>query len=343
MRCDISRRGCPAWYHGAMVWLSLLLSSACGPSADYGLSPPTAANPAGWDTIFVVADVALQRGSYGAEVGRCQVQVAFEPVLYGDSTAEDDPPAGEPWTVNIPDEPGTCAFTEEPLPDEGSEAGDAGDNWYVSGSLDGPPWVELQGSGVDLVLEPVEAEDGRVRYELPPDLCTDEDFPVGQVFDLVVPEGERADSMPGFTVLEALAVGPDVYLTSPSIEDLDTDRVSHPVGDDLDVAWELAGDLPVVAGDELAPEIQLKLYNQDEEHELPSEWLVCLPEDDGAFTVSADELAALTVNPSEGEDRWYASVTVHSSTTTPPFETPWGEPVQLRAHVSEGGFVLFHD
>lgn len=321
------------------VFSSLFLLG-CTASAEYGLSAPVEANAAGWDTIRISADVALQRHGYGADVGRCQVQVAFEPVVYADAPAE---PPEEPWAVAEPDQPGTCALSVEPVAEPGGEAGDPGDDWYVSGSLVGPERIELRGGQVDLVLEPVEAEDGGVRYELPADRCSDADFPVGEVFDLVVPEGEGDDALPGFVVLDALVVGPDVALTAPSLDGLDGDRVPHAVQDDLFVAWELSGGIPQVAGVPVEPQVQVKVYNQDEEHALPSEWVVCLPDQDGAFTLPADTLAELTVNPTEQEDRWFASVTVHTTTQSPAFETPWGEPVQLQAHVSEGGFVVFHE
>ncbi|MFT4975269.1 MAG: hypothetical protein ACI8S6_001156 [Myxococcota bacterium] len=313
--------------------------AGCGPGADYTLSLPDPDNAAGYDTIEVSADVALQRNNYGETISRCQIQLAFSPTTWDEQEADEDK-----WVVTPPDEPGTCAFSVEPEPTE-AIPGEEGDDWAVSGSLIGPDQIALVGEDITLLLSAVEVDGGALRYELPPEDCDDIDFPFGAVFDLDVSEGEVAssDGLPGFVVEQALAIGPDVTLTAPSIEGLEGDRVPHPQGEELVVRWALGDSAPEVGGVGLVPEVELKIYNQDRKREHSGEWLVCWPEADGGFTVPAQALSQLTANEAAGGDRWFASVTVHTITDSPPFEAPWGEPVQLRAHISEGGMILLYD
>ena len=84
------------------------------------------------------------------------------------------------------------------------------------------------------------------------------------------------------------------------------------------------------------------VINADREGEHSREWLVCEPDGDGRFTIPAEALGQLSANSAPGEDRWFASLTVHTATDTPEFEAPWGEPVRLRAHISEGGTIVLH-
>ncbi len=313
---------------------------ACSSGADYGLAAPPDQNPPGYDTIRVFVDVALQRTSFGQQVGRCQIQVAFEPVVWGD---QDDQPASEPpWAVAYPDQAGTCAFSTEPLPEEGEPS--APDNWYVSGSLIGPPSIALTNMDRRIELLAVESEDGRVRYELPD--CSEHSFPTREVFNLDVPETDDdgpGDTLPAFRIMDAFAVGPDVHLTTPIPDPDIAGPLPHPIDTDLDVAWQFDGDPPSIGGQVLDPRVELKLYNQDDLREQENQWLVCLPDDDGRFRLGADDLAAMTANPDPADDRWAASLTVHTITESPPFDTPWGESVQINAHISEGGFISLHE
>jgi hypothetical protein len=327
-----------------LLW-SLPLWPACSPTVDYALGLEKAKNAPGYETITISADITLQRNNYGDTISRCQMQFAFSP-LYDEDTAP-DPPATPAWVVAKPEAPGTCAFSVQPLPDEGGTPGEPQeDNWSISGSLVGPDEILLYSDAVDLRLGATSLDDERLRYELDPADCDDITFPVGELLTLDVPEGETVttDSLPGFFIDDALAVGPDVYLTAPAVDpDVAGDRVLHPVGDDLDVRWDFSGAPPVIAGTPIPPEVRVKIYNQDREREFGNEWLVCWPDQDGQLTIPAEELALLTVNPSPDEDRWFAGLAVHTSTDSPAFEAPWGEPVQLRAHISEGGLLILHE
>lgn len=325
-----------------LVW-SLPLTASCSPTVEYGLGPEKAKNEPGYQTITISADIALQRNNYGNTISRCQIQFAFSP-LYEDAP---DPPATPPWVVANPEKPGTCAFSLEPLPDaDHSPDSPTEDNWSISGSLAGPDEILLYSDVVDLRLSAISLDDQTLRYELPPEDCDDITFPVGELLTLDVPEGEAVstDSLPGFYIEDALAVGPDVFVTAPTPDlDMASDRALHLSDEDLDVRWSFSGPAPVVDGTPVPPEVRVKLYNQDRNREFNNEWLVCWPEQDGRLTIPAEELAQLTANPSPQEDRWFAGLAVHTRTDSPAFEAPWGEPVQLRAHISEGGMLVLHE
>ena len=333
----------------SMAGLVVVLTG-CGLGADYRISHQEYKNPPGYETIQIFADIALQRHNFGEFIGRCQIQFAFSPVPPKEDTEETDEVDDtnvdmEPWVVANPEKPGTCAFSIEPKPNE-IQPGDPDDNWYVSGSIVGPDEIYLHSDVVDLRLPVHTLEDGSLRYELPVEDCDDISFPISSVLTLDVPEGETADidNLPGFYIEEALVVGPDVIMTSPSVlPESGMEWMGQSIDEDMGVEWWFDGDIPTIDGLAVYPEVLIKIYNQDLSGSANNEWLVCRPSEDGRFSIPSEDLAQLTANSSTEDPNWFASVTIHTTTESPSFTVPWGEPVQLRAHISEGGTVVLYE
>lgn len=306
---------------------TLLLLSACAGN-NYGVAKGADPNPGADRPVDLALDVAFQAHDHGRSVSRCQVQVAFQPLL-------DDAPAAtrQPISAELarPEEPGTCAFTELAAAPPPAEP----DDWQVSGGVIGPDSVTMGDDRGELRLHAVDTDQGGLRYELPG--CAADRFPFSRTLGLDVPDSDDPDGVHAFTVPDLVAVGPQVAFEAPA----PTDTGAQPTLDarvDLAVRWSLLGPDPVVDGAAVAPDTRVQLQHQDPTGAAPTRWLVCWPEEEGWFDVPAADLALL-VDGREDPAQWRTHIDVHTEVEGAPQLTPWGRTLQVRAHVSAGGGV----
>ena len=330
--------------------LGLVLVVGCqGP--DYGMSTAPRPNEAPDVPVDLVVDVAWQDNNWGADQTRCQVQVAFLPLVLapdGGGGGEGAPQAG----VAVPETPGTCVATtleppEQPgeagepggNPDDGDpiEPGDADDDWQVAGDVLGPDAIHLSDGLRRLTLEGVDLEDGGVRYELAE--CDAEAFPFAASFALDVAPSADPDGVHAFEMPDLVAVGPRLHLDAP-LHDAHTGFPTVSPGTDLPVRWSFEGPDPIVEGATVSPDVVIKLFAQDPSRAQPDRWLLCLPEEEGWFDVPASAVAALT-DGMDDPTAWHLSLDVHSEVAGRPQQTPWGELLQVQAHVSSGAPLQF--
>ena len=306
----------------------LLLLTACRGN-DYGVAKDADPNPGAGRPVDLVVDVAFQSQNQGESVTRCQVQVAFKPLL------EQDPQqTRSSRDLNRPEEPGTCAFSEIPLP-QGAPGDEVVDNWQVTGEVIGPDTVRMQDAEGALALMALRTEEGDLRYELPD--CDASIFPFSRTLGLDVPDSDDPDGVHAFTVPDLVAVGPQVALDAPGRTAEGRQPTLDP-SEPLAVRWTLQGPDPQLDGMALEPATMIQVQHQDEARVEPDRWLVCWPEEEGWFDVPAEDLALLM----EGRDDpsgWRSHVDVHTEVLGPSQVTPWGRTLQVRAHVSAGAGI----
>lgn len=309
----------------------LLLLGACAGN-DYGVAKGTDANPGADRPVDLALDVAHQAHDHGQSVSRCQVQVAFQPLL-------EDAPGGSRTAVSAevarPEAPGTCAFSEVAAAPAPPPSEQDADDWQVSGAVIGPAIVTMGDAQGDLTLHAVETDQGGLRYELPD--CAADRFPFSRTLGLDVPDSDDPDGVHAFVVPDLVAVGPQVAFEAPARTETGAQPTLDPA-EDLPVRWSLLGPDPVVDGAPVAPETRVQIQHQDRTGEAPTRWLVCWPEEEGWFDVPADQLALL-VDGREDPAAWRTTVDVHTEVEGAPQLTPWGRTLQVKAHVSAGGGV----
>lgn len=289
-------------------------------------------NVEGEPEISVRLDAAFQRNRWGSTVTRCQVQLSFS--LPNEApTEENTQNTGSTVEIARPEEPGTCAFTSID-PDSVEDGGHHDDNWFVSGTLSGPEEIFLVGDTAEWTLELVHAEDGQLRYELPG--CDVETFPFGQALDLVVPYAD--EDLGSFEVIDALAVGSEVVLTSPHAGVLDPNgSYRHGRGQELELIWDTPDGEPVLSDGSTAPaQWELRLQNA-EWHGNTYQWLYCMPEEDGRLVLPAEVVEQLHFNAGSDEETVETSLDLHAVTDGQEWTTPWGSAIQVRTTVSDGG------
>lgn len=271
-------------------------------------------------------DVAFQENQWGQALTRCQVQVAFAPF-----DAVQQQPGDRPQPT-LPEEPGTCAFTELEAPASPVDVGSDEDDWQLNGDVVGPRAVYLADDPLRLLLEAVETDQEGLRYELPD--CDAEHFPFSRTLGLDVLASEDPNGVHDLTMDELIAVGPRVVVDAP--EEPEGGGIPRPApGEDLAVRWTLDGADPEVEGEARAPGVTLKLLHQDIERELGDRWLICQPDEEGWFDIPAADLAQLAEGI-DAPERWRTALDIHSEVQGRSQETPWGRLMAVRAHVSAG-------
>lgn len=295
-------------------------------------------------TIRVSVDAAIQRGGWGAGLGRCQVQVGFF-IPPDDDGMYQNP--GQPWEpLALPGTPGACAATIRD-PDEMraalEDAEDHPDNWQVETALDVGAEVHLVSASRTIVLPRALSPEGVLRrYEMPD--CGPDTFPFGEVFDLVVPEG--GPEIGPFTVAGALAVGEAVSLVQLGPDPaLPAEQVA--ANTPLDLVWSYAGPPPALA--EGLRHFAWVTARNDETGPggMPEfEALVCLAEEADqspptAFSIDPADLGALTTF----EDTAGGSalrLQIDARTEGPEIHLPWGQRARIQSTVSIDGSATLH-
>jgi len=304
-----------------------------------------------YPAVDMTVDVALQRMHWGEQTTRCQIQIAFHKPL------EDDHPSGNgggdsnaQGVIHIPDDPGTCMYSDlapsQAPPSEESHDNNEhdnqgeNDNWQEAGEIFGAPQIFLHSAERTITLHQQPLADGQVRYEW--DGCNEEAFPFGEIFDIEVPDHDEEGALPGFYVVEAFGVGPDLTLQDPVPND--SHRLNHENTIDLWADWDFLGEVPRVRGQELVREVQVFIRNyefdQDGQGTPEFEALACTPPGDWN-EIRDDDLALLIPNPSADTNNapFYGAFQVDASYQSPEIELPWGQALRIRTMVTEGGAV----
>ena len=330
----------------------LALAVAChGP--DYGMATNPAPNVAPDVPVDLVVDVAWQDNNWGLDQTRCQVQVAFHPLAVAPDGDGGGGGGGSPQGgVTVPEAPGTCAVTVlEPPPQPGESGepggepqgddpvapGDPDDDWQVQGEVLGPDAIHITDGLRRLTLEGVDLDDGGVRYELAG--CDGDAFPFAASFALDVAPSADPDGVHAFEMPDLIAVGPRLHIDAP-LHDPHAGFPTASAAEDLAVRWSFEGPDPRVDGAAVTPDVMIKLFAQDPSRAQPDRWLLCAPEEEGWFDVPAEALAELT-DGMDDPTAWHLSLDVHSEVAGRPQETPWGELLEVRAHVSSGAPLQF--
>jgi hypothetical protein len=277
--------------------------------------------------VSISFSVALQRGWWGGELNRCQVQVAFNERGQGDGLFR-----GAGAVIAHPSEPGTCAYTD--FEDDEQAAG----LWSVRGTRRADETIWLHGPEASLPLELGQDSSGRYTYDLID--CDEASFPFAQPFDLEVPGWEGADGMEGFEIEQALVTGPDMHIDSISAPEGAPGRRVLARGEDLSVSWSYEGDPEEVAGLEIAHTPYLMLRNTRQGEEATFEALSCLPSTWGEATVSAEDLALLEHSDDVDEADPYIAFQIDAWYGGPEFATPWHETSRVLSMVTEGGTLI---
>ena len=314
--------------------LTVLLMAACHatPGLDDGKFSETGLEDTGRPTlherVVMSFSVALQRGDWGTNVTRCQVQVAFL-----EEGQRDGLFMGAGGTdIDLPTTPGTCAYTSFAIAEPTVGL------WSVRGTRRADDSIWLHGDGDSLELALGTDDRGRYTYALAD--CDEDSFPFAEVLDLEVPGWDGLDGLEGFEAERAFAVGPDLQISALPDGMDSSGRLVLPAGEDLPVSWTTLQELPDVDGEPVAEVTYLMLRNMHPGVEEPIEALACLPATPGTATISAADLALLTPaeDPLTGDpfvafqvDAWYEG---------PDVQTPWRSSSRVLSVVTEGGILI---
>lgn len=331
--------------------LLIFLTTACG-GHEHVFQKIDDPNPVQAFDSSLRVDLAIQENDFGANITRCQMQVAFEPLpeyTDPDSVNESDSSQSSAPTHHVeePEVQGTCAYSsvEPPGPppeghDDNSGSADSmeGDNWQLSGDVIGPNYVEMWRFEDTWTLDAVETEHGGQRYEWT--TCDVADYPFSSTLTMDVPPSDDPDGVYAFTMDELVPVGPRVILDAPMGEHGGQPDLN--IEEPLEIVWHHGGDLPTVDGETQEPKTLVKLQTHDHERQEEVRWLVCWPEDDGSLVLSPEDMAPLfegRVDPQV----YKASLDVHTELLGKDQDTPWGEALTVRTNVSSGTGLRIDD
>lgn len=337
------------------MWLLLSLGSlvAC---VDYGVQPKDETHGEAHveaDTGFPVEveayDAAagsgialLQRNGWGSDAGgsaHCMLEVGLWRV-----EAPPEDPGNRGAVMSIPREPGTCAYTA--FPESTSQAaGSLG----ALGTLDAGWKVSLVDEAGRVDLPRVDRGNSDItHYQANP--CEPSTYPAGRTFSLEAPGSAFRDGLPPFGIRDALAVGPDLRRVRPTDAEVmasadaaggrDRHVLRQAQTEPLDLAWIREGDPPVVAGRPLVSSTLVVLRHFFTSEQRVFESLVCRPEQEGAFTVPAEELARFL--PDDGSGDTMIGLQVEEHWMTPRTWAPWGG-FSPRSFTSWGGMIYLID
>ncbi len=306
-----------------------------GCSSDHGMSKVVDPEPPLTPRVELRVDLAYQENDWGRQMGRCQMQVAFEPLpefvepedsLDGDT--ETEAPVEPAPLVQEPEAPGDCVFSE--VPPMGEPLAPDTDNWQLSGEVVGPDSISLMGDATTFVLEAEETPHGGVRYEWLE--CGVEAYPFAQTLTLDVPSSDKVDALDAFTLDDLVPVGPRIWIESPD------DSGGIPVmstTEALALRWTLSGSVPEVDTSTTRSQVRIRIQSQDREQEDNTRWVVCWPDEDGWMDIPAESLAELVAGRND-ESRYSTHLDIHAELFENDHETPWGEALSIRTNISSG-------
>ena len=313
---------------GLTGWLS-----AC--SSDHGMSKVVDPEPPLTPRVELRVDLAYQENDWGRQMGRCQMQVAFEPLPEFvepedslDSTTEEAEPTPPAQLVLEPEAPGQCVYSE--VPPMGDAIAPDTDNWQLSGEVVGPDTISLLGDDGEYVLDAEDTPHGGVRYEWL--ACGVDDYPFAQTLTLDVPSSDKVDALDAFTLDDLVPVGPRIWIESP---DESSGIPVLPSDAPLALRWTLGGATPEVDTSATRSQVRIRIQNQDRDQQDNTRWVVCWPQEDGWMDIPAESFAALA-DGRDDANRYSTHLDIHAELFENEHQTPWGEALSIRTNISSG-------
>lgn len=237
--------------------------------------------------------IQFERRQWGSQTDRCKVELIF--YHPEDST----PPQARP----IPEE-GECLYfeaDEQPQPFDITMDGiDAGESLKLVNDL----------HSIDLIRE-TSSEFGIVYDMLD---CTEDSFPFGEIFDLIVYGSELPEGVPEFKLEDAVLFGKDLHYSNATEE-----LTSHNPEEDWVLSWEWLGE---TTADSFIEETRRQLLVNNQLHGHDLEGLVCTPTENGQL-VSAEDFGQFIYLQEAGVS---GMVDYSEMVMGPNHMLPWGEP-----------------
>lgn len=269
-------------------------------------------------------NLIFQYSSFGNTAAGCVFDVAFYPVTEDDGYGS----GGTAQTIDLPTEPGTCAFTRFDPDDTGT-----GGSMTVRGTDDAGAELHAYNGAYDIPLRRQESEDGTVRYRW--EECTHSGFPFAQTLSL---RGDgKAGGIAAFDLPEVIAVGPDVIQNHPSPEDLDRGVLPTSLAQPFDWQWAWSAGFPSTAEGPVAVTQMFVIRNARTADNQLLEALACKPTEDGGLTVDPSDLGQLTPDP--GDDSTYGAAQLDTYFEGAAAEAPWGETLRAQSLISLSGLL----
>jgi len=272
------------------------------------------------ENIQASFNAILQYNRFGAEVGRCDLEIAFFVPEDGDGTG-----GGEGRSITMPTEPGTCAYTWFD-PEEEVAAGAIN----LRGTLPAGDAVTLT-DAAPIALDAAADAHGNVTYLY--DDCRRETFPFTRHFD--VSAAGVDGGIPAFALAGAVGVGPDVTRVLPEDDALDREVLPVPLDEPLVWEWALDGDAPETSEGEMTRSEMFVLRNTRRSDNFVLEAIACLPAELGRVEVPVELLSQLTPDP--GDDSTYAAGQADVYWNGGAVVTAWGSLAKVQTLVSLSG------
>lgn len=269
-------------------------------------------------------NLIFQYSSFGNTAAGCVFDVAFYPVTEDDGYGS----GGSAKTIDMPADPGTCAFTRFDPDDTGT-----GGSMTVRGTADAGAELHAYNGSHDITLRRQESEDGTLRYRW--EECAHSTFPFAQTLSL------RGDGEPGgieaFDLPEVIAVGPDIIQNHPAEADLDRGILPTSLAEPFDWEWEWSADFPTTSEGPVQVVQIFVIRNARSSDNQLLEALACMPTKDGELTVDPADLGQLTPDP--GDDSTYGAAQLDTYFQGADADAPWGETLRAQSLISMSGLL----
>ncbi|MCB9792381.1 MAG: hypothetical protein H6741_06600 [Alphaproteobacteria bacterium] len=318
-------RGLPGWRLCVAI-----AAGGCGSAMDHQINPIDD-EPRDVPDLRMSVDAALQVHSWGAQVGRCQLQIAF----YEDNEQDGMGMGQQGEVIQLADDEGGAQCSLTVFEDQ-----PAAGNWMVRGSRIAGDHLMLIAHDLSVPLELAVDGQGMQYYGLAD--CDAVSYPFGRLFTLDAPDTE-ADGvveqgfLGSFQVADAVVTGAALTLLAPEVDTSLGPELIHDPQDDLTLAWALDADGPTLDGEPLTPRVSVTLRNMRRSDNRTLEALNCTTEGD-SLTLPGGHLSLLT--PSGGPEELYVALQVDAITEGPEVQLPWGQSTRSRSTMSVGGTVL---
>ena len=304
-----------------IIMFSLILI-ACAPEMEvYTIdkrAQPTPPEPQPPD--WVLEDVEFfncmqfEEQNWGLETS-CKVLVGFNSTP--SPPPEPPPPSDDGSDLPPPPQEGECQFIEEE-PDPGG--GHPYEPDPVNG-VDAGPVLYLENDTLSLELIRQDHGTYGIVYVLPD--CSADNFPFGQLMDLIVPGSELDYGIPAFTIEEVMAfdVRPDVDVLVN-----DNGQVTQNIEDAFPMIWTVDHNAPALqSNSDVGSMLELSSGGYPK--------IDCTPTDSG-IDVGAQELQQLYAHTSNPE------VMFHRSYQGPEKTLPWGKAMWTSTQYHIRGTVI---
>ncbi|MDP2310059.1 MAG: hypothetical protein Q8P18_28845 [Pseudomonadota bacterium] len=269
-------------------------------------------------------NVILQYSSFGNAAQGCSFDVAFYPLTGDDGYGS----GGTAQTINMPADPGTCAFTLFDPDDTGT-----GGSMTVRGTVDAGAELHAYNESYDITLTRQESDDGSLRYRW--EGCDRSVFPFAQALSLSG-SGEEG-GIDAFDLPDVIAVGPDVIQTYPTDSDLDLGVLPLSLAQPFDWQWDWSAAFPSTAEGPVTVAQMFMIRNARTSDNRMLEALACKPAEDGGLTVDPEDLGQLSPDPGDGST--YAGAQLDTYFYGATADAPWGQTLRAQSLISMSGLL----